>query len=61
VLPELRLNETKADEESLQRLSDQDREWLRELLSPEVEALRMQTAQPFSEWEQDFPLQPAVP
>jgi hypothetical protein len=28
-LPEMRLNETKADEESLQRLTEQDRAWLR--------------------------------
>jgi hypothetical protein len=59
VLSELRLNETKAAEESLQPLTEQDRAWLRELLSPEVEELRTLTGQPFSEWEQDFPLQSA--
>jgi hypothetical protein len=53
-LPELRLNETRAQTDA--QLSDGDRAWLRDLLSPEVQELRALTGQAFSEWEADFPL-----
>lgn len=62
-VPELRLNQTGGDvtgeaeaPASTERLTPEDRAWLREVFSPEVAELRALVGQPFTEWESDFPL-----
>jgi hypothetical protein len=57
-LPEVRLNTTAGQGPERARVTAEDREWLREMFSADVAALRELVGLRFHEWADDFPLAP---